>query len=516
MDKIKILWADDEIDLLKPHVLFLTAKGYDVTAVLSGNEALEKIRNEYFDIVFLDENMPGLTGIDTLQEIKKIKKSVPVIMITKSEEEMIMENAIGSEISDYLIKPVNPNQILLSIKKNLDEKKLVSKKSVSEYLQEFRKISMRLNENMDWREWADFYKEMVYWDMQLDLAKEPSMTETLDQQKSEANRQFCKYVERNYTSWINKPQDSPLMSHNLFKQKVAPHIGKGNPVYFLLIDCLRYDQWKVLQETFSEYLMVKKEDSYYAILPTATQFARNAIFAGMMPSDIQKTFPKMWVDEDDEGGKNQFEEQFLEANIKRTNPNIKWSYTKITHLDQSKKLVDSVNNMNTNDLNVVVYNFVDSLSHARTDTKVLRELAENESAYRSLIRSWINHSPLLDFIKKISEKKATIIISTDHGTIRVKDAVKVVGSKELTTNLRYKQGQGIQYNPKEIFEITKPEEARLPKTHISARYIFAKNDDFFAYPNNFNHYVKHYKNTFQHGGISMEEMIVPCITLQTK
>lgn len=516
MDKIKILWADDEIDLLKPHVLFLTQKGYDVCTVLSGNEALEKIKNEYFDIVFLDENMPGLTGIDTLQEIKKIKKSIPVIMITKSEEEMIMENAIGSEISDYLIKPVNPNQILLSIKKNLDEKKLVSQKSVSEYLQEFRKISMRLNENMDWREWISFYKEMVYWDMQLDLAKEPSMTETLDTQKAEANLQFCKYVERNYVLWVNKPQDAPLLSHNLFKQKVAPHIGKGNPVYFLLIDCLRYDQWKVLQETFSEYFMVKEEDCYYSILPTATQFARNAIFSGMMPSDIQKTFPQLWVDEDEEGGKNNSEEQFIDAMLKKNGHNIKWGYTKITNLDQSKKLVDAVNNMNTNDLNVVVYNFVDSLSHARTDTKVLRELAENEAAYRSLIRSWINHSPLLDFIKKISEKKATLVISTDHGTIRVKDAVKVVGSKELTTNLRYKQGQGIQYNPKEVFEVIKPEEIRLPKSHISARYIFAKNAGFFAYPNNFNHYAKHYKNTFQHGGLSLEEMIVPCITLQTK
>ena len=516
MEKIKILWADDEIDLLKPHVLFLSAKGYDVCTVLSGNEALEKIRNEYFDIVFLDENMPGLTGIDTLQEIKKIKKSLPVIMITKSEEEMIMENAIGSEISDYLIKPVNPNQILLSIKKNLDEKKLVSQKSVTEYQQEFRKIAMRLNERMDWREWTDFYKEMVYWDMQLDLAKEPSMTETFDMQKNEANLQFCKYVERNYVSWINQPKDAPLLSHNLFKQKVTPHIGKGNPVYFLLIDCLRYDQWKVLQETFSEYLKVVEEDCYYAILPTATQFARNAIFAGMMPLDIQKTFPKLWVDEDEEGGKNLAEEAFIEAMLKRQALNIKWSYTKITNIEQNKKLVDSVNNMNTNDLNVVVYNFVDALSHARTDTKVLREMAENEAAYRSLIRSWINHSPLLDFIKKISEKKATLVISTDHGTIRVKDAIKVVGSKELTTNLRYKQGQGMQYNPKEVFEVAKPEEIRLPKSHISARYIFAKNAGFFAYPNNFNHYAKHYKNTFQHGGLSLEEMIVPCITLQTK
>lgn len=516
MDKIKILWADDEIDLLKPHVLFLTAKGYDVTTVLSGNEALEKVKSEHFDIIFLDENMPGLTGIDTLQGIKKIKKSVPVIMITKSEEEMIMENAIGSEISDYLIKPVNPNQILLSIKKNLDEKKLVREKSVTDYQQEFRKIGMRLGDRMNHQEWSEFYKELVYWDMQLDVAKEPSMSEIFEMQKTEANQQFAKFVEKNYVDWFKNPKDAPLMSHNLFKKKVLPHVGKGQPVYFLLIDCLRYDQWKVLQEVFSEFLSVKEDDCYYSILPTATQFARNSIFAGIMPSDIAKLFPTMWKDEDEDGSKNQFEEEFIAAFLKRNGQNIKWSYNKIAHLDQSKRLVDNMNQIENNDLNVIVFNFVDALSHARTDIKILRELAEDESAYRSLIRSWINHSPLLELIKKISAKKATIVISTDHGTMRVKEPVKVVGTKELTTNLRYKQGQGMQYNPKEVFEISKPEEVFLPKTHISARYIFSKNADFFAYPNNFNHYAKHYKNTFQHGGISLEEMIIPVVTLVSK
>lgn len=517
MDKITILWADDEIDLLKPHILFLQEKGYHVLSTQSGDDALEILETNRVDIVFLDENMPGLSGLETLEVIKTNDPTLPVIMITKSEEEHIMEDAIGSKISDYLIKPVNPNQILLSIKKNLNTNRLVSEKSSSKYQQEFRQIGMMLNDRLDAEEWTELYKKLVYWELELDQSKETGMDEILQMQKSEANNQFGKYVEQNYFDWLSHPEDAPVMSQNVFKNYVIPEIKKGDAsVFFILIDNLRMDQWKTLKPFISEHFWVDKEETYYSILPTTTQYARNAIFSGMMPSEIAKRFPDKWSNDDEDGGKNLEEQFFIEDQLKRNQLNIRFTYNKVLNLSYGNKVLSDVPGMFNNPLNVIVYNFVDMLSHARTDTQIIKEIAADESAYRSVVKSWFEHSPLISTLKEIAARGGKLVITTDHGSIRVKEPIKIVGDKEVNTNLRYKQGKTLSYNAKEVFEVKNPETAHLPKVNVSQAFVFAKGDSFFAYPNNYNHYVKYYKDTFQHGGISLEEMLLPIVVLSAK
>jgi CheY-like chemotaxis protein len=511
----KILWADDEIELLKPHILFLESKGYEVDSVNNGSEAVEKSNENAYDIIFLDENMPGISGLEALSRIKETKPYVPVVMITKSEEEHIMEEAIGSKIADYLIKPVNPNQILLSIKKNLDQSKLVSQKTNSNYQQEFRQLGMLLNGRLDANEWCDLYNKLVFWELELEKIEDSGMREILDMQKKEANNLFARFIEQNYEDWLNGVEESPQMIHTLMKDRIAQFIGKEK-TFVLLIDNLRFDQWKVLQPIFSKYFSIESEDIVFSILPTATHYARNAFFAGLMPSEIEKKFPTLWKSEDDEGGKNMHEKEFLEANLKRLGKNVKWSYNKITNYDAGKKLSDNFNQLKENDVNYIVYNFVDMLSHARTEMEVIRELADDEAAYRSLTVSWFDHSPLHDIVKKIADSGAKLIITTDHGTIRVSNPVKIVGERNTNSNLRYKVGRGLSYNQKDVFRVANPQDAFLPKGKMSSEFVFAKEYDYFVYPNNYNHFVNYYGNTFQHGGISLEEVLIPFVVLNTK
>ncbi len=518
MDTIRILWADDEIDLLKPHLLFLQEKGYDVTTTTNGGDAFEQFKKHNFDIVFLDENMPGLSGLETLSRIKNLKPEIPVIMITKSEEESIMEEAIGSKIADFLIKPVNPNQILSSLKKNLENKRLISEKTASAYQQEFRNIGMTLSDKLSWKEWIDVYRKLVYWELELQKSNDESMYDILTTQKSEANKLFSKFIENNYLSWLKNPdKDIPVMSNQLMKKKILPVIDESpDPVFMILIDNLRYDQWKILQPILSEYFRINEDELYFSILPTATQYSRNAIFAGLMPSEIEARFPNLWLNDEDEGGKNKHEHDFLADTIKRFRKEYKFSYTKVTNHQEGKDLVENVPNLLQNKFNVIVYNFVDMLSHARTEMEMIRELADDEAAYRSITLSWFEHSPLFEALKKMAEKKIRLIITTDHGTIRVKEPTKIVGDKTVNTNLRYKQGRNLNYDKKEVFEVKNPADAMLPRQHLSQAFVFAKQDNFFAYPNNFNYYVTYYKNTLQHGGISLEEMIIPFAVLTTK
>jgi CheY-like chemotaxis protein len=511
----KILWADDEIELLKPHILFLESKGYSVDPVTNGMDAIDKVQEKSYDIIFLDENMPGISGLEALAKIKEINPLVPVVMITKSEEEYIMEEAIGSKIADYLIKPVNPNQILLSIKKNLDHSKLVSQKTNSNYQQEFRQLGMLLNGRLDAQEWSDLYAKLVFWELELDKIEDSGMREILEMQKKEANHLFADFIEDNYLDWMNGTEEAPQMIHSLIKDKIAPKIGKEQ-LAVLVIDNLRYDQWKMVEPIFTKYFVKEEEEIIYSILPTATHYARNAFFAGLLPSEIEKKFPNLWKNEEDEGGKNLHEKDFLEANLKRLGKNVKWSYHKITNVEAGKKLGDNFNTIKDNDVNFIVYNFVDMLSHARTEMEVIRELAENEAAYRSITVSWLEHSPLLDIIKKIADAGMRLVITTDHGTIRVKNPVKIVGERNTNTNLRYKAGRGLNYNAKEVFVVRNPQEAFLPKIKMSAEFVFAREQDFFVYPNNYNHFVNYYSDTFQHGGISLEELLIPYIVMKAR
>lgn len=516
MTNIRILWADDEIELLKPHLIFLKDKGYEVVPATSGSEALDLINEERFDIVFLDENMPGLSGLETLSEIKANYPSLPVIMITKSEEESIMEEAIGSKISDYLIKPVNPNQILLTLKKHLDTAKLVSERTTIAYQQAFRNIGMSLHHNMTFEEWEEVYKKLIYWELELEKSDNEGMADILETQKSEANNLFSKFIEDEYTDWLNHPDDAPLMSHTVFKEKVYPLIQPEGTVFLIVIDNLRLDQWQLIKPLVEEYFWIEDEGNYLSILPTTTQYARNALFSGLMPAEIEKLYPNLWSNDEDEGGKNLHEKELLEAQLKRLGKDTRFSYNKVLNPSYGRKVVGDIPNQMNNAFNVIVYNFIDMLSHARTDTDIIKELAEDESAYRSLTLSWFEHSPLKDALKEIANRGGKVIITTDHGSIKVKEPSKVIGDKTVNTNLRYKQGKNLSFEENDVFAISNPSSVFLPKVNVSQSFIFAKNDFFFAYPNNFNHYVQYYRNTFQHGGISLEEMMIPVVTLSPK
>jgi len=517
MQRYSILWVDDEIDLLKPHIIFLEQRGYDITPINNGSDAVEMCEERNFDAVFLDENMPGMSGLEALSLIKNNKPNLPVVMITKNEEEHIMEEAIGSKIADYLIKPLNPSQILLSVKKIFDNKRLVIEKTNLNYQQEFRKISMAFMEEMNHEAWADIYKKLVFWELQLDQTDNQDMADILETQKTEANANFAKFIIKNYDRWLNEASvEKPMLSHQLMKKKVFPELKPGKPLFVLLIDNLRFDQWKVIEPVITDYFSVEKEETYYSILPTTTAYSRNAIFSGMMPSEMAKLQPDLWVGEDEEEGKNNFENEFLAAQIRKNNLNIKFSYNKIKNLEAGRDLLDTVSNLFQNDLNVIVYNFVDMLSHARTDMAMVRELAPDESAYRSITKSWLMHSPLIEILKKISEKGGRVLITTDHGTIRVKRPFKIIGDRSVNTNLRYKQGKNLGFEGGKIMHVQKPERLFLPKMNVSTSYVFAIEDQFFAYPNNYNYYVNFYKDTFQHGGVSMEEMIIPIILLNSK
>ena len=511
----KLLWADDEIELLGAHIIFLKTKGYDVVQVTNGQDAIEACKNEPFDLILLDENMPGISGLETLGRIKEILPATPVVMVTKSEEEDIMEEAIGSKIADYLIKPVNPNQILLALKKNIHKKDIVTEKTNSAYQQNFGKLGMQISDCRTIEDWIDIYKKLVFWEFELESANS-EMNELLKAQKNEANKMFSRFVKNNYMRWMSSDRsERPMMSHDIFRERIFPLLDKGEKVFLIVIDNFRYDQWRVLANEIATSFSID-EELYTGILPTATQYARNAIFAGLLPNQIKQMFPNLWVDEEEDEGKNLNEKALIETQIARYRRHDTFSYNKMINSSAADKYLDTINNLSGNDLNILVLNFIDMLSHARTESFMVRELASNEAAYRSITHSWIRHSAMTRLFRHLAESNYTVVITTDHGSVQVSDAVKVIGDKNTNTNLRYKLGKTLNYNPKEVFEVKEPSKAHLPAPNISTSYIFATGNDFFAFPNNYNYYVSYYKDTFQHGGISLEEMLIPIVTLRPK
>ncbi len=513
--QIKIIWIDDEIDLLKPHILFLEKKGYEVFPINNGYDALEEIQNQCFDLVLLDENMPGLSGLETLQKIKKIQSSLPIVMVTKNETEDIMEEAIGAHITDYLIKPVNPNQILLTLKKLLHSKNIVKEKTTINYQQEFRNIAFEIAQANDYEDWIDLYKKLVQWEIELEKIDNSDLLNILQSQKTEANSQFFKFIKRNYTDWFSSDQ-KPILSHTAFDQLVKPFLNEKNTV-LLMIDNLRYDQWKIIKPLITPYYNVENEHIYYSILPSATQYARNSFFAGLMPSEIEKKHPQYWKNDTDEGNKNNFEHELFKAQLKAIGKShLSTDYHKILNVRGEKKLVDDFHSIKNNDITIVVYNFIDILSHAKTDNKIIKQMIRGDKTYRSVTYNWFENSHLLQFIKMCAQEKFNLVITTDHGTIFVKNPSKVVGDRETSTNLRYKLGRNLQYDRKDVLAADHPEDFYLPKINLSSKYIFAKEDLFLAYPNNYNHFVNYYKSTYQHGGISLEEIIIPLTLLVAK
>ena len=510
-----LLWVDDEIEMLRAHIIFLEKKGYDVTTVNNGNDAIEECRKRNFDLVLLDEMMPGITGLETLQQIKEISPSTPIVMVTKSEEENIMDQAIGQKIADYLIKPVNPSQILLALKKNIHKKQIVTEVTQTGYRKEFQDIAMCIMDCNTLDDWKDIYRRLVRWELELSSA-DSDMTEMLQMQKEEANNSFAKFVRKNYLSWVAPgTTQRPLMSPDIFKKCVFPAVNNGEKVFLIVIDNFRYDQWRTLAQDIGEMFDVN-EDMYMSILPTATQYARNAIFSGLMPEQIERMFPDLWVDEDEDEGKNINEEPLVRTQIERYRRHDTFSYHKINDSAAAERLVERLGELKKNDINVVVLNFIDMLSHARTESKMVRELANNESAYRSITLSWFRHSVVGELIKALAQTDCTVIITTDHGSIRASKPIKIIGDRNTNTNLRYKLGKNLNCQSKDVFVVKNPHEAQLPAPNLSTSYVFATGNSFLAYPNNYNYYVSYYKDTFQHGGISMEEMLIPLVTLKKR
>ena len=519
----KLLWIDDEIDLLKGHIMFLEKKGYGVDTVTNGFDALEQCDKEDYDLVLLDENMPGLSGLETLQRIKEAHPALPVVMVTKSEEENIMNQAIGSKIADYLIKPVNPTQILLSLKKNIHQKRIQTEVTDQNYQQNFGKISLEMGEAMTMEDWKEVYKKLVFWELELSET-DSQMKEMLLMQKGEANTEFAKFIKKNYEKWIRlrlsgeqyvPGEDVPLMSPDIFKTQVFPALDKGEKVTLIVIDNFRFDQWRMIRNEIADMFSIE-ENLYCSILPTATQYARNAIFSGLMPDKIEKMFPELWVDEDSEEGKNLNEAPLVQTQLERYRRKNTFSYHKVNDSVGAEKLLAQLPTYRQHDLNVIVLNFVDMLSHARTEIRMVKELANNEAAYRSITQSWMRHSAVGELFRALAQSDRRIILTTDHGSIRTQNPVKVIGDRNVNTNLRYKLGKTLTYNPKEVYEIKDPHRVGLPAPNISTTYIFATEQDFFAYPNNYNYYVSYYKDTFQHGGISLEEVLIPLITMRSK
>ncbi len=511
----KLLWVDDEIEMLRPHILFLTKKDYDVTTASNGPDAIDLCRAEDFDLILLDENMPGLSGLETLSQIKDIRPNVPIVMVTKSEEEDIMDQAIGSKIADYLIKPVNPNQILLTLKKNIHRQEIVAEATMSGYRQEFGRIGMQIGEPLTAGEWTELYKRIVYWELELTETADSAMNEMLLMQKEEANRMFARFVKQNYAGWIARPEERPLMSPDVFRRKVFPLLDSGRKVFLLVLDNFRLDQWRLLGRELKDDFTID-EDLYYGILPTATQYARNALFAGLMPEQIKRRYPHLWVDEEEDEGKNQNEESLIAEQLKRFRRRETFTYNKVNDSASADRLLGQLDRIEKAPLNVLVVNFIDILSHARTESRAVRELANDEASYRSITHSWFVHSSVNELLHRMASLDHDIIITTDHGSIRVDTPSKVVGERNLNTNLRYKLGRNMSYNAKEVYEVRRPADIQLPSPNLSTTYIFATGSRFFAYPNNYNHYVQYYKDTFQHGGISLEEMIIPLITLRPR
>ena len=514
-----LLWVDDEIELLHSHIIFLQKKGYDVSTVSNGSDAIEQCAEHTFDLILLDEQMPGLSGLETLQQIKDIQPATPVVMVTKSEEENIMDQAIGAKIADYLIKPVNPNQILLTIKKNVHQKAIVTEVMQTNYQQNFMDISMQIQNCRSFDDWTDVYRRLVRWELELS-STDSNMTEMLAMQKEEANNGFAKFIKRNYLDWVSPRQQAagterPLMSPDIFKRNVFPLIDQGNKVFLIVIDNFRFDQWRLLASEIGEMFSID-EQLYMSILPTATQYARNAIFSGLMPQQKARMFPELWVDEDEEEGKNLNEAPLISTQIERFRRHDRFSYHKVNTSADADKFMQQLPNLQQNDLNVLVINFIDMLSHARTEMKMVRELASNESAYRSITLSWFRHSVLTDLFRYLAQSDYKVVVTTDHGSIRATKPVRIIGDRNTNTNLRYKLGKNLSYNDREVFTIKEPAKAQLPQPNLSTSYVFATGESFFAYPNNYNYYVSYYKDTFQHGGISMEEMLIPLITLSPR
>ena len=519
MENARILWVDDEIDSLKPHCLFLEARGMVVTTSNNAADALQRVLDERFDAVLLDEHMPGGGGLELLPKIKAARPSLPVVMITKSEEDGVMQEAIGSQISDYLLKPVHPRQVLTSLTKLISGGKLAAAQTETQYQQTFRELSVQVNDARSWEDWTGVHRALCHWEMALEKTGNEAFSQLLQTQRDEANALFAKFVERNYLDWMANEAGAPLQAHRFLKRILFPALTQGQRVLLLVLDNLRWDQWKVLQPLLEAEGHVREEGFHASLLPTATQYARNALFAGMTPLGISKRFPEYWVEDraETESGRNNFEEALLGAQLQTHGlGQIDWAYAKLTHAGSERKFAGQWPNLKKKQLVALVVNFIDMLSHAKAEQSIVRDLASDDAGYRALTKTWWERSPLREVVDQALASGMEVLVTTDHGTVLVKEPVKLTGERDLTTNLRFKQGRGVQVNLKEAVVFDTPEKMGLPNRALGEKVYFARGSDFFAYPNQYNYYVQHFRNTYQHGGVSLEEMAVPYAWLTRK
>jgi CheY-like chemotaxis protein len=517
--KGRILWVDDEIELLRSHIRFLVEKGYSVDTAANGEDAISMVRGSGFDLVFLDETMPGMGGLQTLAEIKDLHPSLPVVMVTKNEEESLMEDAIGEKIKDYLIKPVNPSQVLMACKKILEGRRIASAAVSKDYIQEFNDISAALTRDLGHEGWIDIYTRLVQWGLELDQHPELGLKQTLSDQIRECNHAFGKYVEKNYPEWMERTHHRPTLSPEIVDRYVIPELNQGKSVFFFVIDCLRLDQWLIMESLLQEYFTISKE-FYYSILPTATPYSRNAIFSGSFPNEVELRYPDLWEkSEDDENSRNKYEREFLEKLLERRKIILKpdAKYVKILDAEFGRSIEGNIMSYLNSRLTSVVVNFVDMLAHGRSDSTLLKEIAPDESAYRSLTRSWFMHSSLFGMLKTLSRNRSvSIILTTDHGSIRSLRGAKVIGDREASTSLRYKYGRNLKCDEKGAIFVKNPEQFKLPRRGMATNYIIAKEDYYFVYPTEYHKYLNYYRDSFQHGGVSLEEMILPVVKLEPR
>jgi len=513
----EILWVDDEIDLLKSQIMFLEQKNYRVTPARNGDDAIELVKTKQFDLILLDEMMPGRGGLATLEEIKKISPSLPVIMVTKSEEESLMEEAIGQKIAFYITKPVNPSQLLSAAKKILEEKKIRGEKVVRDYVSEFRKIQVLLQGGPNWQEWIEIHKQLAFWDLEMEGVQEQSLLDTHQGQKRECNSEFGKAVEKSYIGWLGS-KSGPTLSPHLVKKYLFPLLQAQKQVFFIVLDCMRLDHWYAIQSVLEEIYEIQTE-YYYSILPTATPYARNAIFSGLFPDDLAKKFPEYWNTKDEsDASRNRNERQLLDAQLKRLGLAFKSEpkYVKVLDLAEAGNLARKISTYAGTPLLSIVVNFLDILAHGRSESEILLEIAPNEAAFRSLMKSWFLHSPLLEVLRYLAKQDCVVIFTTDHGSVLGARGNLAYGKKDTSTHLRYKFGDNLNCDPKGAILIKDPRVYRLPMYGLATTYIFAKEDYYFVYPTNYHEYEREYRNSFQHGGISLEEMILPLAVLHPK
>jgi DNA-binding response OmpR family regulator len=509
-----ILWVDDEIDMLKPHLLFLQQKGYAVTPVANGDDAVSLVRTMGFDLVLLDENMPGKDGLQTLQEIRQVKPNLPIVMVTRNEADEIVDQAIGRRADDYLLKPVNPQQILLVVRRLLERGRITASQVAKDFVQEYAELDAGTFATLDHAGWIDTYLRLIAWAMRLDEHRNTGLNQSQEDQMRAANFEFCRYVVRHYRDWVQRP-GGPELSPDVFKNHVFPAVQRGKRVAFVVIDCLRLDQWMVMESLLEPYFRIERRH-YYGILPTATPYARNALFAGLYPLEIYRRYPQYWdVHDDGERSLNRYERELLELQLKRlgASPSLKMRYAKVINPDDAAEVHRLVDRHTDIGVMALVFNFIDILAHGRSQSPILQEMAPDEAAFRTVARSWLAHSSLLEILAKMAAQGVEVFVTTDHGAVLGRRPTVATGNRDTSTNVRYKYGENLGYDDKGAFKMSEPEAYMLPKMRSTMNYIVAKENYYFVYPTNFRQYERQFFGSFQHGGVSLEEMILPIVHL---